>query len=456
MVGVDGFLQAPLRPAREGRLRRFCSRPVPRGRRGNPGRGDEAAPETGRRKYSPGHCRRRERPPEPSGRAGKETRCRWAVPRSVLGSLVGTGAPRGSGCNRPLLRDPRGRLRSDKALQVTRGLPRSLCRDGRIRIRRFRARSREAPPHSWKGRHVPHVPRDDALVFRKRPTRRVQRWRGQDRLGTNGSVFDDPTARQNPRLSSSPPGPPSGERPNRRRSVYAAESGVPDDPLKGGARIAANVGINRANKVAVSMPGWKAVPPKNDQGYLDLMSRAIFTAGLNWSMVEKKWPHFRKAFRDFSPERVARLSERDILGVDAGSGNCAEREENPRDGRERQDDVGFGKTIRFGKGVHRRLWAARREATGGSPIQVQTHGPRHRQGVPLVGRISPHSYRGGEAVDEGPSGAPLATNTIAIISFSNKRTVTALLNGAHRPSTNGPPSSPIRWACWRPRPRPLP
>jgi len=63
------------------------------------------------------------------------------------------------------------------------------------------------------------------------------------------------------------------------------------------------------------MPGWKAVPPKNDQGYLDLMSRAIFTAGLNWRMVEKKWPHFRKAFHDFSPEKVARLSERDVRAL---------------------------------------------------------------------------------------------------------------------------------------------
>src|SRR5438067_12627766 len=68
------------------------------------------------------------------------------------------------------------------------------------------------------------------------------------------------------------------------------------------------------------MPGWKAVPPKDDHGYLDLMSRAIFSAGVNWRMIEKKWPHFRKAFRDFSPERVARLSERDLRALlqDAG------------------------------------------------------------------------------------------------------------------------------------------
>src|SRR2546427_12621241 len=90
--------------------------------------------------------------------------------------------------------------------------------------------------------------------------------------------------------------------------------------LSKGARTAAKVGINRANKVAVPMPGWKAVPPKDDQGYLDLMSRAIFSAGLNWRMVEKKWPHFRKAFRDFSPEKVARLSEPEIRALMQDSG----------------------------------------------------------------------------------------------------------------------------------------
>ncbi len=68
------------------------------------------------------------------------------------------------------------------------------------------------------------------------------------------------------------------------------------------------------------MPGWKAAPPKDDRGYLDLMSKAIFSAGLNWRMVEKKWPHFRKAFRDFSPEKVAGLSERDIRALMQDSG----------------------------------------------------------------------------------------------------------------------------------------
>lgn len=67
-------------------------------------------------------------------------------------------------------------------------------------------------------------------------------------------------------------------------------------------------------------PSWTAVPPKDDQSYLELMSKAIFTAGLNWSMVEKKWPNFQKAFADFSPKKVASLSERDVTALMDDSG----------------------------------------------------------------------------------------------------------------------------------------
>jgi 3-methyladenine DNA glycosylase Tag len=62
-------------------------------------------------------------------------------------------------------------------------------------------------------------------------------------------------------------------------------------------------------------PTWHAVPPKDDAGYFDLMSRAIFTAGLNRTMVEKKWPNFRKAFSNFSPALVAKLSEKDVRAL---------------------------------------------------------------------------------------------------------------------------------------------
>jgi len=55
--------------------------------------------------------------------------------------------------------------------------------------------------------------------------------------------------------------------------------------------------------------------PKNDSGYFDRMSMAIFTAGLNWSVVGKKWPNFRKAFSGFEPSKVARISERQIQSL---------------------------------------------------------------------------------------------------------------------------------------------
>ena len=63
------------------------------------------------------------------------------------------------------------------------------------------------------------------------------------------------------------------------------------------------------------MPGWKVSQPKSDAEYFDRLSKTIFTAGLNWSMVEKKWPNFRKAFDGFSPARVAKLTERDVRAL---------------------------------------------------------------------------------------------------------------------------------------------
>lgn len=57
-------------------------------------------------------------------------------------------------------------------------------------------------------------------------------------------------------------------------------------------------------------PAWKVTQPKDDYGYLERMSRAIFAAGLNWKMIDNKWPEFKRAFSGFSVAKVARLSER--------------------------------------------------------------------------------------------------------------------------------------------------
>ncbi|TMI36952.1 hypothetical protein E6H25_01355 [Candidatus Bathyarchaeota archaeon] len=36
------------------------------------------------------------------------------------------------------------------------------------------------------------------------------------------------------------------------------------------------------------------------------MTRSLFTAGLNWKVIEKKWPSFQKAFADFSISKPSR------------------------------------------------------------------------------------------------------------------------------------------------------
>ena len=60
---------------------------------------------------------------------------------------------------------------------------------------------------------------------------------------------------------------------------------------------------------------WGAKPPRSDEEYFERMTRAIFTAGLNWRMIEKKWPNFQKAFSGFTLPKVAKFSERDIRAL---------------------------------------------------------------------------------------------------------------------------------------------
>jgi DNA-3-methyladenine glycosylase I len=48
--------------------------------------------------------------------------------------------------------------------------------------------------------------------------------------------------------------------------------------------------------------------PDDDDGYLEQLSKAVFQAGFNWKIVERKWPAIRAAFESFAVERVAALS----------------------------------------------------------------------------------------------------------------------------------------------------
>src|ERR1700676_2119475 len=66
--------------------------------------------------------------------------------------------------------------------------------------------------------------------------------------------------------------------------------------------------------------GWRATKPKDDAEYFERMSRALFTAGLSWTMVEKKWPSFQKAFAAFSPEKGAKMTEKDVKSLMGNAG----------------------------------------------------------------------------------------------------------------------------------------
>jgi DNA-3-methyladenine glycosylase I len=63
-----------------------------------------------------------------------------------------------------------------------------------------------------------------------------------------------------------------------------------------------------------SPPKWmyRGRRPPNDDAYFENMTRVIFLAGLSWKMIDKKWPNFRKAFENFSIDKVAQFNEKGI------------------------------------------------------------------------------------------------------------------------------------------------
>jgi DNA-3-methyladenine glycosylase I len=60
--------------------------------------------------------------------------------------------------------------------------------------------------------------------------------------------------------------------------------------------------------------------PRSDEEYFERMTKAIFRAGLNRTVIEKKWPNFRRAFVDFSLQNVSNYSGRDVRTLMEDSG----------------------------------------------------------------------------------------------------------------------------------------
>ena len=61
-------------------------------------------------------------------------------------------------------------------------------------------------------------------------------------------------------------------------------------------------------------------PPRNDDEYFERMTKSLFSAGLNWRVIDDKWPNFQRAFDRFSVPKVAKFSKKDVarLKEDAG------------------------------------------------------------------------------------------------------------------------------------------
>ena len=55
------------------------------------------------------------------------------------------------------------------------------------------------------------------------------------------------------------------------------------------------------------MPEWwyREKRPANDEAYFENMCRVIFQAGLNWQVIDNKWPTTKKAFANFNIEKIA-------------------------------------------------------------------------------------------------------------------------------------------------------
>jgi DNA-3-methyladenine glycosylase I len=61
-----------------------------------------------------------------------------------------------------------------------------------------------------------------------------------------------------------------------------------------------------------SAPGWKPEKPASLAGYLEALSRPVFSTGMSWRVIEAKWDGIRDAFAGFDPERVAAMTDADV------------------------------------------------------------------------------------------------------------------------------------------------
>src|SRR5438552_7977327 len=65
-------------------------------------------------------------------------------------------------------------------------------------------------------------------------------------------------------------------------------------------------------RLANPIDGGASGLDRGDDRFLAGMTKAIFSAGFSWDVIEKKWSGFEDAFDHFNPHRVAFYSDDDV------------------------------------------------------------------------------------------------------------------------------------------------
>ena len=61
----------------------------------------------------------------------------------------------------------------------------------------------------------------------------------------------------------------------------------------------------------------KQITPTKLADYLEHLTKPVFEGGINWKIIENKWPGFQAAFQGFDPETVATLTPDDLDALSA-------------------------------------------------------------------------------------------------------------------------------------------
>ena len=59
----------------------------------------------------------------------------------------------------------------------------------------------------------------------------------------------------------------------------------------------------------------EVIEPNDLSGYFEVMTRAVFQAGVSWAQIARHWEAYRRAFAEFDPVRVASFDAIDVERV---------------------------------------------------------------------------------------------------------------------------------------------